>query len=45
MKKYERSDIYNLAKQLRPINRSLTGDGARHTFAILKEILRKLNIF
>jgi len=45
MKKYEGSDIYNLAKQLWPINRSLTGDGVRHTLAILKEILPRLNIF
>ncbi len=39
------NDIYNLAKRLFPINRSLTGDGVRQTFAILQEYMPALKTY
>ena len=37
--------IYNLAKKLWPINRSITGDGVRETLSIIKEEIPELKIF
>lgn len=37
--------IYDLAKVLWPINRSITGNGNRQTLKILKEICPSINIF
>jgi len=37
--------IYDLCRELFPINRSLTGDGVRKTLNILKRELPELNIF
>jgi aminopeptidase-like protein len=37
-------DIHQLAKRLWPIPRSLTGDGVRHTLAILRELLPQLQL-
>jgi len=37
--------IYELAKRLWPIARSITGDGVRETLLIIKEILPQLKIF
>lgn len=37
-------DIFDLAKILFPLNRSLTGDGVRETLAIIKRLIPKLNI-
>jgi len=37
--------IYNLAKKLWPINRSITGDGVRKTLSIIKEKIPELKIF
>lgn len=39
------SKIYELAKRLWPINRSLTGEGVRATLSIIKTELPKLKIF
>ena len=36
--------IHNLAKQLWPINRSITGKGVRETLALLKDIIPSLTI-
>ena len=36
--------IYNLAKRLWPINRSITGNGVRDTLKILREICPKMKI-
>lgn len=36
--------IYELAKQLFPIHRSLTGDGVRQTFKILQTFIPKLMV-
>jgi len=36
--------IYNLAKEIFPINRSLTGEGNRKTLKIIKKILPNLKI-
>ena len=36
--------IYDLAKQLWPINRSITGEGVRKTIGILSKIIPKLKI-
>ena len=36
--------IYNLAKKLWPINRSLTGNGVRESLRIIKELIPELNI-
>lgn len=38
------SQIHDLAKQLWPINRSITGDGVRQTLAIIKEKIPELEI-
>ena len=38
-------DIYNFAKELWPINRSITGDGVRITLSKIKEHLPNLKIF
>ena len=38
------SQIHDLAKQLWPINRSITGDGVRQTLAIIKEQIPELEI-
>lgn len=38
------NEIYCLAKELFPINRSLTGNGVRHTFGIIKKHLPNLKI-
>jgi aminopeptidase-like protein len=38
------NDIYELCKELFPLNRSLTGDGVRQTLNILKRELPNLNI-
>ena len=38
-------EIYNLAKKLWPINRSITGDGVRETLSIIKKEIPKLKIF
>lgn len=37
-------EIHDLAKQLWPLNRSLTGDGVRETLAIIKEQIPNLEI-
>ena len=37
--------IYNLAKKLWPINRSITGDGVRETLSLIKEEVKDLKIF
>lgn len=37
-------EMYQLAKELFPIDRSLTGDGVRHTLAILKRELPEMTI-
>jgi len=37
-------EIYNLAKKLWPINRSITGDGVRETLSIIKKEIPKLKI-
>jgi aminopeptidase-like protein len=37
--------IYNLAKKLWPINRSITGDGVRETLSIIKEEVPELKVF
>ena len=37
-------ELYSLAKSLWPINRSITGEGVRETFSILKELNPKLSI-
>lgn len=37
--------IYNLAKKLWPIDRSITGDGVRKTLSIIKEEIPELKIF
>jgi len=39
------NQIYNLAKKLWPINRSITGDGVRKTLSIIKEKIPELKIF
>lgn len=39
------TDMYNLCKELFPINRSLTGNGVRETLSILKRELPDLNIY
>ena len=39
------SNIYELCKELFPINRSLTGDGVRETLSILKRELPDLNTY
>jgi len=41
----EGKEMYELAKELFPICRSLTGNGVRHTLRILKEKYPELNIF
>lgn len=41
----EGQKIYQLCKELFPINRSLTGDGVRETLNILKREIPKLNIY
>nr|EEY7585613.1 DUF4910 domain-containing protein [Escherichia coli] len=38
-------EIYDLAKKLWPLNRSLTGDGVRDTLNILKEYIPELSIY
>ena len=38
-------NIYLLAKNLWSINRSITGNGVRKTFSIIKKIIPELNIF
>ena len=38
------NDIHNFAKQLWPINRSITGEGVRTTLGIIKQHLPDLNI-
>jgi aminopeptidase-like protein len=38
-------NIYLLAKNLWPINRSITGNGVRKTLSIIKRIIPELNIF
>jgi aminopeptidase-like protein len=38
------NEIYRLAEELFPINRSLTGNGVRHTFGIIKKHLPNLKI-
>ena len=38
-------DIYELAKKLWPINRSITGEGIRQTLNIISQILPELQIF
>ena len=37
--------IYNLAKKLWPINRSITGDGVRETLSIIQKEVPELKIF
>ncbi len=37
--------IYNLAKKLWPINRSITGDGVRETLSIIQKEISELKIF
>ena len=37
--------IYNIADEIFPIPRSLTGKGVRQTFEILKKYARDLNVF
>ena len=44
MKSLER-EMYDLCKELFPINRSLTGDGVRETLGIIKSHLPELKIF
>ena len=39
------SSIYNLAQELWPLNRSVTGEGARATLLKIQEIVPPLNIF
>jgi aminopeptidase-like protein len=41
----EGQKIYELAKKIWPINRSITGDGVRETLSILSEINKNLKIF
>ena len=36
---------YSLAKELWPINRSITGEGVRKTLSIIKKIIPDLKIF
>lgn len=43
--KFESIEIYELAKELWPINRSITGDGVRETLSIIKNHLTELQIF
>ena len=38
------NEIFNLAKELWPLNRSITGDGVRHTLRIIKKIIPELKI-
>lgn len=38
-------EIYDLARKLWPLNRSLTGDGVRETLSILKGYIPELNIY
>ena len=38
------NEMYQLAKELFPINRSLTGDGVRQTLGILKRELPDLTL-
>lgn len=45
MDKSDECKMYDLARQLWSINRSLTGSGVRQTLGILKGILPTLNIF
>ena len=40
----EGKDMYELAKKIFPINRSITGDGVRETLSILKNICAELQI-
>ena len=37
-------EIYNLAKKLWPINRSITGDGVRETLSIIQKEVPELKI-
>jgi len=38
-------EMYDLAKRLWPINRSITGNGVRETLGILKEFMPDLNLY
>jgi len=38
-------EMYNFARLLWPINRSITGDGVRQTLALIKEHIPSLSIF
>lgn len=38
------NEIFNLAKELWPLNRSITGDGVRHTLRTIKKIIPELKI-
>ncbi len=38
-------EVYEIAKRIFPINRSITGDGVRETLRILQEYLPELNIY
>ena len=44
-KLFEGKKMHNLAKELWPINRSLTGEGVRKTLKILKKVCKNLKIF
>ena len=38
------AEIHNLAKQLWPINRSITGEGVRETLAVIKDFIPSLKV-
>jgi aminopeptidase-like protein len=38
-------DIYKLASKIFPINRSITGNGVRDTFELIREEIPELNIY